>query len=247
MSSGSRHVNTSELLLLVSALSVWLTGQGIVCAASGDRLTQQAADYRAEGVNYQRRGEWQNAMTAFQKAIQLDPSYVTPHNDLGIVYESQGRAAEAEQEYLAALALNPAYTQAHTNLALLYEQQGQKDKAGQHWMQRYQLGTDDDPWKRTAHDRLAALGYLAPEPAPQPTAAAPTTNVVPMTKHKLQSQAATSPVQVTAPIPSAEQRASADAFEHYDVILREFEEVTDPSGKTWGQRHYMTTTGTQAR
>lgn len=192
-----------------------------VWASAGERLRAEAGSYRAEGMARQQHGDIQGAIALFQKAVHLDPSYPAPHNDLGIIYESQGRLDEAEREYHTALALNPGYAQAHTNLALLYERQGKKDAAGYHWMQRYQLGAPDDPWTQMAKERLVALGMMAPEPqpAPQATSAPPT-----------------SPAETAASALSPQQRAAQDQLDRFDVILREFEVVTDPTGTTWGKR-----------
>jgi tetratricopeptide (TPR) repeat protein len=127
-------------------------------------LREEAITYRAQGYEAQRRGDKASAMSGYQKAAALDPTYPTPHNDLGVLFEEEGRLEEAEREYQQALSLNPNYLEPHANLAMLYERMGQKERAIYHWMKRYQLGDPYDPWTARAEERLIALGVLKTHP-----------------------------------------------------------------------------------
>ncbi len=128
--------------------------------ASAGTLREEAVNYRVQGFEAQRRGDLANALSFYQKAAALDPTYPTPLNDVGVLLEDQGRLQDAEQSYLKALELNPNYLEAHANLAMLYERMGQKEKAIFHWLKRYQLGDPYDPWTARAEERLVALGVL---------------------------------------------------------------------------------------
>lgn len=129
-----------------------------IAVAAG--LRDEAISYRIQGYEAQRRGDKASALSNYQKAAALDPTYPTPHNDAGVLLEEAGRLQEAEQAYQHALSLNPNYLEAHGNLAMLYERMGQKEKAIYHWMKRYQLGDPYDPWTARAEERLVALGVL---------------------------------------------------------------------------------------
>lgn len=133
-------------------------------SAVGSSLREEAITYRIQGYEAQRRGDRSHALSLYQKAAALDPSYPTPHNDAGVLLEEEGRLQDAEQSYRKALELNPNYLEAHGNLAMLYERMGQKDKAVYHWMKRYQLGDPYDPWTARAEERLVALGVLKTYP-----------------------------------------------------------------------------------
>ena len=182
----------------------------------------EAVQRRVEGVMLQRQGDMDGAIAMFQKAAYLDPTYATPHNDLGIAYESLGRSAEAEAEYQACLALDAGYLKAHTNLALLYEQQGRRDLAGYHWLQRHRLGEAHDPWTRVAEEHVAALGLVHPD-------------------------AGRAPETASAPAGLSRERAAQRQFEHYAELVREYESITDPDGNEWSGRPYTKVTGSQAR
>ena len=131
-----------------------------VTAASSKTLREEAVTYRTQGYEAQRRGDVAGALAYYQKAAALDPSYPTPHNDIGILLEEQGRLSEAEASYQRALALDPGYVEPHANLAMLYERMGEREKAVSHWQKRYELGEPGDPWTDQAEERLVALGAL---------------------------------------------------------------------------------------
>ena len=127
-------------------------------------LREEAITYRMQGYEAQRRGDLASALTLYQKAAALDPTYPTPRNDAGVLLEEQGRLEDAERSYQEALTLNPNYLEAHANLAMLSERMGHKEKAIFHWMKRYQLGDPYDPWTARAEERLVALGVLKSYP-----------------------------------------------------------------------------------
>ena len=127
-------------------------------------LRDEAASYRTQGYEAQRRGDKLTAMSFYQKAAQLDPSYQTPHNDIGILYEEEGRLEDAKRSYEHALSLDPDYLEAHANLAMLSERLGEREQAVYHWMRRYQLGDSADVWTARAEERLVALGVLKDYP-----------------------------------------------------------------------------------
>ena len=127
-------------------------------------LRDEAVKYRAEGYERQQKGDSEGALTAYQKAAALDPTYPTPHNDAGILLEERGRFEEAKRSYEKALAIDPNYLEAHANLAMLHERLGEREKAIYHWLKRYQLGKPEDPWTARAEERLVALGVLQSYP-----------------------------------------------------------------------------------
>ncbi|RKY36987.1 MAG: hypothetical protein DRP78_02235 [Candidatus Omnitrophota bacterium] len=115
---------------------------------------KSAVQLRNAGLQMQRQGDFTNAIKYYQKALLIDPDYITVHNDLGILYEQRGMDEKAKTEYLVVLKLDPRYVKAHSNLALLYEKLGDNNKAYYHWKQRAQLGDVNDPWTQKAKDKL---------------------------------------------------------------------------------------------
>ena len=60
-------------------------------------------------------------MTAYQKAIELDPGSIEARMGLGEVYEDKGLYKEAVEEYKKVVERDPKHTGAMYNLALVHE------------------------------------------------------------------------------------------------------------------------------
>lgn len=117
-------------------------------------LPEQARKYREEGLENQRVGNLPAAMSLYQKAIALDPTYAVAYNDLGVIYEAAGFPDRAKESYFRAIKVDPAYLSAYTNIALLYEEQRDLERAAFYWAKRAELGSLDDPWTQKAASRF---------------------------------------------------------------------------------------------
>lgn len=74
----------------------------------------------SRAVDYQRRGDWNNALHHFEQAVRNDDSLETAWFSLGAGYSLRGDVAKAKDAYLRALQLKPDHIEARYNLALLY-------------------------------------------------------------------------------------------------------------------------------
>ncbi|MBD3264253.1 MAG: tetratricopeptide repeat protein [Candidatus Omnitrophica bacterium] len=119
---------------------------------------EQARAYREEGYRLQSLGDFQTALSYYQKAVQIDPHFYEAYNDLGVVYETLGNDEEALNMYKKALDINPEYLPAYTNLAFLHENIGNIKKATFYWKKRYLLGQEGSYWKEVARQHLLKLG-----------------------------------------------------------------------------------------
>ncbi len=81
------------------------------------------------GLAYLDTKRWDEAFTAFQKAIALDPKYAIAHNDLGVACANLQRSDEAVASFRRAVALKPDIRQAHQNLADIYDKKGWSEAA----------------------------------------------------------------------------------------------------------------------
>src|SRR5207247_1638096 len=79
--------------------------------------------YNALGNVYRDLGRDDEAITAYERAIALDPQSAYPHNGLGNVYRDLGRHDEALAEYERAIALDPASALFYQSLAEIYHLQ----------------------------------------------------------------------------------------------------------------------------
>ena len=90
--------------------------------------SQSFADAKSEaksqvefGINVAQRGLWREAIYRWQKATELDPTYVAAFNDLAIAYEHEGQLDKARKAYEKAIELDPNNAQVRQNYELFKE------------------------------------------------------------------------------------------------------------------------------
>src|SRR3982074_778843 len=100
----------------------------LVAFAAAMTASPSFADARGEaksqvefGINVAQRGLWREALYRWEKATQLDPTYVAAYNDLAIGYEHEGQLDKARKAYEKALELDPSNSQIRQHYALFKE------------------------------------------------------------------------------------------------------------------------------
>jgi tetratricopeptide (TPR) repeat protein len=110
-------------------------------------------------IYYSEKGLYYESVTAYKKAIELDPGSVEARMGLGEVYEDKGLYKEAVEEYRKVVELDGKHTGAMYNLALVYEKTDPREAIAQ-W-ERYialasQLPSEKD-WVDVARQHLKKL------------------------------------------------------------------------------------------
>jgi type IV pilus assembly protein PilF len=83
------------------------------CTSSAERQREKetaargAAAYTELGVEYFRLGDYEQARTKLEKALELDPDYPQAHGAIALLYEKVSETRLAEKHYKKALRLNP--------------------------------------------------------------------------------------------------------------------------------------------
>ena len=89
-------------------------------------------------------------MTAYRRAIELDPSGGPAHHHLGLCWRDKGRLDEAMAEFRRAIELDPKAALAHFQLGLCWQAKGQLDEA----MTEFRRAIELDPKGARAHHHL---------------------------------------------------------------------------------------------
>ena len=95
----------------------------------------------------------EQAVEAYQKVVELNPSAAGALVNLGTIYYRQRKFAEAESYYRRAIEVDPSYALAQFNLGNLYDEQNRLDDALGHYRRALQL----NPSYADAHFNLALL------------------------------------------------------------------------------------------
>ena len=61
-----------------------------------------------------------NAISAYKKALAIDPNLTKAHYNLGLAYCKKDKLDEAISEYKETLAIDPNFSNAHNNLGVAY-------------------------------------------------------------------------------------------------------------------------------
>lgn len=93
---------------------------------------------------------WQNTMTLFTQALQVNPRSAIAHGKLGTALAQQGEYQEAIAHYRAAIQLRPNYVSAHNNLGQVYYKQGNLTEA----IARYRTALRIEPDRAEVHVNL---------------------------------------------------------------------------------------------
>lgn len=86
-------------------------------------VKKHPADYQAWfmlGVTQAKRRQFHDAVLAFNKVVELQPSLAEPHNNLAVIYNETGNYRAAVNELEISLTLKPDYVTAQENIADLY-------------------------------------------------------------------------------------------------------------------------------
>ena len=73
------------------------------------------------GIRVAQLGLWREAVTHWERAVKLDPTYAPAYNNLAIGYEHQGDFEKAREAYEKALELSPNNAYIKQNYELFRE------------------------------------------------------------------------------------------------------------------------------
>jgi Tfp pilus assembly protein PilF len=98
--------------------------------------------HRNLGYAFYIKGQMDEALSQFQKAVLLEPDAPEAYDHLGITYNGKGQLDEAIRQFQEALRLDPSYADAHYNLGVAFYQQGRTDEAIRQFQETIRLKPD---------------------------------------------------------------------------------------------------------
>jgi tetratricopeptide (TPR) repeat protein len=105
------------------------------------------------GYVLRQKGQVDEAIVQYQKALEIDPGYANAHYNFGNALFQKGRVDEAMEHYQKALEIQPQYAEAHNNLGNVLRQKGRVDEA----IIQYQKAVVIEPDFAMAHYNLGMV------------------------------------------------------------------------------------------
>ena len=87
------------------------------------------------------RGQLDEAIAQYRKALEIKPDYAEAHYNLGIALAGRGQIDEAIDHYRKALEIKPDYAKAHYNLGVALADVGRPNEALEHLQTALGLAT----------------------------------------------------------------------------------------------------------
>lgn len=112
------HFNLCGLYLIQKKYDQVISECGFVVADPTYKARANA--YTNIGIAYYSLGDMVKARENYQKALEINPTFVYAHNELGKLYMATDRYGEAVSEFELAVAGLPSYEEAYYNLGLAY-------------------------------------------------------------------------------------------------------------------------------
>lgn len=120
-----------------AARELELRGEYSTALAEYQKIVDKDADYAPAfhrlAVSAEMVGNPQQAGTAFEQAVQLNPEDVTLLCDCGYHHHRAGNLQMAQQYYRQAISLDPSHVRANNHLGALYAESGYTNQAVQHF------------------------------------------------------------------------------------------------------------------
>jgi Flp pilus assembly protein TadD/ADP-heptose:LPS heptosyltransferase len=106
------------------------------------QIKEHGQFYNTLGLVLEALGEYEQAATAYQKAILFKPDYAEAYHNMAILLLSQGRYAAAVEKCRQAVSLRPDYAEAYNTMAFSLEQQQRYDEAIENYERAVRLKPD---------------------------------------------------------------------------------------------------------
>ncbi len=90
---------------------------------------ETAEEIMSRGIEYANKGNYDQAILDYSKAIELSPNYVPAYNSRGNAYQNKGNLDQAILDYSKAIELSPNYVPAYNSRGNAYQNKGNLDQA----------------------------------------------------------------------------------------------------------------------
>ena len=132
------------------------------CASTPPKQNESrdAKFYNNRGAAYGEKGQYDQAISDFNRAIEINQRYTMAYNNRGIVYRLKGRYDQAISDFNKAIGINPLDPEAYNNLAWLFATA--KDRGFRNGKKAVELALkacELSDWRKAEYLDTLAAGY----------------------------------------------------------------------------------------
>ncbi len=126
------------------------------------KQTQTAAadEFYKKGIELQDKGQIDEAISYYQKAVGQNPNHTSAYYNLGVAFQGKGLIDQAIVSYEIAIGFNQEFTEAHHNLGVAYNEKGKFDDALVCFQRVLQLNPDHAGAYYNLGNTLTAIGQF---------------------------------------------------------------------------------------
>ena len=112
------------------------------------------------GLIFFSRGQLDEAVTQFQKVLEINPNFADAHCNLGSALFQRGQPDEGVAEFQKALEINPNLAEAHSDLGSAFLQKGRLDEAIAQFHEALEINPGSSPTRYNLGNALFQKGQL---------------------------------------------------------------------------------------
>ena len=113
------------------------------CASNHLAKSKQAEEYFNSGTEHLQQGEYDQAISGYSKALELNPRYTEAYLNRGIAYRIKGQHDQAVSDYGMVLQIDPKDARAFCNRGNIFTEKGQYDKAISDYNKALEINSKD--------------------------------------------------------------------------------------------------------
>jgi tetratricopeptide (TPR) repeat protein len=132
------------------------------CASTQPKPSElkDAKFYNNRGIAYGEKGQYDQAISDFNRAIELNPRDIKAYNNRGIVYRLKGQYDQAISDFNRAIELNSLDAEAYNSLAWLFATaKVPRFRNGKKAVELALKGCELSNWKKPEYLDTLAAGY----------------------------------------------------------------------------------------